>query len=32
MKEDFIIENGSCHITEKAVNHNPKHMLPVVVE
>lgn len=30
MKEDFIIENGSCHITKKAVNHNPKHMLPVV--
>ena len=30
MKEDFTIENGSCHITKKAVNHNPKHMLPVV--
>ena len=30
MKEDFIIENGSCHITKKAVNHNPQHMLPVV--
>ena len=30
MKEDFIIDNGSCHITKKAVNHNPKHMLPVV--
>lgn len=30
MKEDFIIENGSCRITKKAVNHNPKHMLPVV--
>ena len=30
MKEDFIIENGSCHITKKAVNHNPTHMLPVV--
>ena len=30
MKEDFIIENGACHITKKAVNHNPKHMLPVV--
>ncbi len=30
MKEEFIIENGSCHITKKAVNHNPKHMLPVV--
>ena len=30
MKEDFIIENGSCHISKKAVNHNPKHMLPVV--
>ena len=30
MKEDFIIENGSCHITKKSVNHNSKHMLPVV--
>ena len=30
MKEYFTIENGSCHITKKAVNHNPKHMLPVV--
>ena len=30
MKEEFTIENGSCHITKKAVNHNPKHMLPVV--
>ena len=30
MKEDFVIDNGSCHITKKAVNHNPKHMLPVV--
>ena len=30
MKEDFIIENGSCQITQKSVNHNPKHMLPVV--
>ena len=30
MKEDFTIDNGSCHITKKAVNHNPKHMLPVV--
>ena len=30
MKEDFIIENGSCRITKKAVNHNPRHMLPVV--
>lgn len=30
MKEDFTIENGSCQITKKAVNHNPKHMLPVV--
>ena len=30
MKEDFMIENGPCHITKKAVNHNPKHMLPVV--
>ena len=25
-----MIENGSCRITKKAVNHNPKHMLPVV--
>ena len=30
MKEDFTIDNGSCHITKKAVYHNPKHMLPVV--
>ena len=30
MKEDFTIDNGSCCITKKAVNHNPKHMLPVV--
>ena len=30
MKEDFIIENGSCHITKKSVHHNPRHMLPVV--
>ena len=30
MKEDFVIDNGSCQITKKAVNHNPKHMLPVV--
>ena len=30
MKEDFTIENGPCCITKKAVNHNPKHMLPVV--
>ena len=30
MKEEFIIENGACHISKKAVNHNPKHMLPVV--
>jgi cell fate regulator YaaT (PSP1 superfamily) len=30
MKEDFMIESGSCHITRKSVNHNPKHMLPVV--
>ena len=30
MKEDFTIDNGACHITKKAVNHNPKHMLPVV--
>lgn len=30
MKEDFTIDNGCCHITKKAVNHNPKHMLPVV--
>ena len=25
-----MIENGPCYITKKAVNHNPKHMLPVV--
>ena len=30
MKEDFMIENGPCRITKKAVNHNSKHMLPVV--
>lgn len=30
MKEDFTIDNSGCHITKKAVNHNPKHMLPVV--
>lgn len=30
MKEDFIINNGSCHITKKSCHHNPKHMLPVV--
>ena len=30
LKEDFMIENGPCRITKKAVNHNPKHMLPVV--
>ena len=30
MKEDFTIDNKGCHITQKAVNHNPKHMLPVV--
>ena len=30
MKEDFTCDTGSCHITKKAVNHNPKHMLPVV--
>ena len=30
MKEDFTIDNGSVKITKKAVNHNPRHMLPVV--
>ena len=30
MKEDFTIDNSGCHITKKAVNHNPRHMLPVV--
>lgn len=25
-----MIESGPCRITKKAVNHNPKHMLPVV--
>ena len=30
MKEEFIIENGACHITQKACNRNSRHMLPVV--
>ena len=30
MKEDFTIDTGVCHISKRAVNHNPKHMLPVV--
>lgn len=30
MKEDFIIENGTCQITEKACKRNSYHMLPVV--
>ena len=30
MKEDFIIENGSCHITEQSCKRNSHHMLPVV--
>ena len=30
MKEEFIIENGACHITKKACNRNSRHMLPVV--
>ena len=30
MKEDFTIDSGSVKITKKAVNHNPRHMLPVV--
>ena len=30
MKEDFTTDTGACHISKRAVNHNPKHMLPVV--
>ncbi|MBQ5387683.1 MAG: hypothetical protein IIU55_01210 [Paludibacteraceae bacterium] len=30
MKEDFIIDNGSCDITKKSCNRNSHHMLPVV--
>ena len=30
MKEDFVINNGSCHITEKACKRNSHHMLPVM--
>lgn len=30
MKEDFVIDNGSFKLTKKAVNHNSRHMLPVV--
>ena len=30
MKEDFIIENGSCHIMELSCKRNSHHMLPVV--
>jgi cell fate regulator YaaT (PSP1 superfamily) len=30
MKEDFVINNGSCHISEKACKRNSHHMLPVI--
>ena len=30
MKEDFVINNGSCQITEKACKRNSHHMLPVI--
>jgi cell fate regulator YaaT (PSP1 superfamily) len=30
MKEDFTIDSGGVKITKKAVNHNTRHMLPVV--
>ena len=30
MKEDFMINNGSCHISEKACKRNSHHMLPVM--
>jgi cell fate regulator YaaT (PSP1 superfamily) len=30
MKEDFVINNGSCHISEKACRRNSHHMLPVM--
>jgi cell fate regulator YaaT (PSP1 superfamily) len=30
MKEDFVINNGSCQISEKACKRNSHHMLPVM--
>lgn len=30
MKEDFVINSGSCHITEKSCRRNSHHMLPVM--
>ena len=30
MKEDFVINNGSCHISEKSCRRNSHHMLPVM--
>ena len=30
MKEDFVINNGSCHISEKLCRRNSHHMLPVM--
>ena len=30
MKEEFVINNGSCHISEKACRRNSHHMLPVM--
>ena len=30
MKEDFMINNGSCHISEKSCKRNSHHMLPVM--
>ena len=30
MKEDFVINNGSCQISEKSCKRNSHHMLPVM--
>ena len=30
MKEDFMINNGSCQISEKSCKRNSHHMLPVM--
>ena len=30
MTNDFVIDNGSCQINEKACKHNSRHMLPVM--
>lgn len=30
MKEDFVINNGSCQISEKSCRRNSHHMLPVM--